>query len=113
MVENVGTHPAPLGHIYNVETAVTLSVSCLVQTKALALGNSFDVLFLCVSHEAPLLICTDHTHSDEEWEDFRAAFCATYETGSQHEMKLQLVKSYQPLVKGVDAFSVARAAANR
>jgi hypothetical protein len=29
---------------------VTLSVSCLVQTKALALSDVFDALFLCVSH---------------------------------------------------------------
>lgn len=50
VVKNVGTHPASLGHIYDVETAVTLSVSRLVQTKALALSNAFDVLFLCVSH---------------------------------------------------------------
>jgi hypothetical protein len=29
---------------------VTLSVSYLVQTKALALSDVFDALFLCVSH---------------------------------------------------------------
>src|SRR5450759_5564846 len=50
VVKNAGTHPAALGQVHDVETAVTLSVSCLVQTKPLALSNAFDVLFLCVSH---------------------------------------------------------------
>ena len=60
------THPASLGQVHDVETAVTFSVSCLVQTKALALSDAFDALFLCVSHGAPLLSCMDHTPNDEE-----------------------------------------------
>jgi hypothetical protein len=50
VVKNAGTHPTSLGEIYDVEAAVTLSVSYLVQTKALALSDVFDALFLCVSH---------------------------------------------------------------
>ena len=50
VVKNAGTHPASLGQVHDVEAAVTLSVSCLVQTKALALSDVFDALFLCVSH---------------------------------------------------------------
>jgi len=50
VVQNAGTHPTSLGEIYDVEAAVTLSVSYLVQTKALALSDVFDALFLCVSH---------------------------------------------------------------
>ena len=50
MVKNAGAHPASLGQIHDVEAAVTLSVSCLVQTKTLALSDVFDALFLCVSH---------------------------------------------------------------
>jgi hypothetical protein len=46
MVKNAGTHPASLGQVDDVEAAVTLSVSCLVQTKALALSDVFDALFL-------------------------------------------------------------------
>ena len=46
VVKNAGTHPASLGQVHDVETAVTLSVSCLVQTKALALSDVFDALFL-------------------------------------------------------------------
>ena len=56
MVMNAGTHPAALGQVNDVETTVTLSVSCLVQTKALMLSDAFDALFLCVSHGAHLLI---------------------------------------------------------
>ena len=50
VVKNAGTHPTSLGEIYDVEATVTLSVSYLVQTKALALSDVFDALFLCVSH---------------------------------------------------------------
>ena len=56
MVKNAGTHPTALGQVYDVETAVTLSVSCLVHTKALVLSDAFDALFLRVSHGAHLLI---------------------------------------------------------
>jgi hypothetical protein len=50
VVKNARAHPASLGQIHDVEAAVTLSVSCLVQTKTLALSDVFDALFLCVSH---------------------------------------------------------------
>jgi hypothetical protein len=46
VVKNAGTHPASLGQVDDVEAPVTLSVSCFVQTKALALSDGFDVLFL-------------------------------------------------------------------
>ena len=59
MVMNAGTHPAALGQVNDVETTVTLSVSCLVQTKALMLSDAFDALFLCVSHGSHLLIFED------------------------------------------------------
>ena len=49
VVKNAGTHPAALGQVHDVKTAVTLSMSCLVQTKALALCDPIEVLFLCVS----------------------------------------------------------------
>ena len=66
VVKNAGTHPASLAQVHDVEAAVTLSVSCLVQTKALALSDAFDALFLCVCYGAPLLSCMDHTPNDEE-----------------------------------------------
>jgi hypothetical protein len=59
MVKNAGPHPAALGYAYDVETAVTLSMSCLVQTKALVLSDAFNALFLCVSHGGAQLIFED------------------------------------------------------
>ncbi len=59
MVKNAGTHPASLGQVDDVEAAVTLSVSCFVQTKALALSDRFDALFLRVGQRAPLLSYMD------------------------------------------------------
>ncbi len=65
MIGNAGTHPAALGQGHDVEAAVTLSVSSLVQTKALALSDAFNELFLCVVMVAPLLNCMEHTLNDE------------------------------------------------
>ncbi len=48
VVKNAGAHPASLGQVHDVEAAMTLSVSCLVQTKPLALSDVFDAVFLCV-----------------------------------------------------------------
>jgi hypothetical protein len=50
VVGNAGAHPPALSYVHDVETAVTLSVSSLFQTKAFELSDAIDVLFLCVSH---------------------------------------------------------------
>jgi hypothetical protein len=50
VVKNAGTHPLALGQAHDVETAVTLPASYLVETKAIALSNAIDALFLCVGH---------------------------------------------------------------
>jgi hypothetical protein len=50
MVRDAGTHPCTLGYVYDVETAVTLSVSCLLQMEALALGDAIDAFLVCVAH---------------------------------------------------------------
>jgi hypothetical protein len=50
VVWHVGTHPPAVSQVHDIETAVTLSVSCLFQTEALLLGDAIDALFLCVSH---------------------------------------------------------------
>jgi hypothetical protein len=50
VVGNTGTHPPALSYVHDVETAVTLSVASLFQTKAFELSDAIDALFLCVSH---------------------------------------------------------------
>jgi hypothetical protein len=46
VVNDAGTHPCALDQIHDVEPALTLSVSCLLQTKTLALSDAIDALLM-------------------------------------------------------------------
>jgi hypothetical protein len=50
VVKNSGPHPSALSEVDDVETAVTLSVPCPLQTKAFQLSDAIDPLFLCVRY---------------------------------------------------------------
>jgi hypothetical protein len=50
MVQNAGPHPFAFRQAHDGETAVTLSVARLFQTKALLLGDAIDAPFLWVGH---------------------------------------------------------------
>ena len=54
VVGDAGTHPCALDRIHDVETAVPLSVSRLLQTKTIALSDATDAFLVCVAHGAAL-----------------------------------------------------------
>ena len=75
MVKNAGTHPSALSQVHDVETAVTFSVSCLFQTKALSSAMRLTRFSCALVMGSFLLSRMDYTSDEEEWADFLGQLC--------------------------------------